>query len=323
MIFIGKYMDIRLALLMVFLSCSINSFGYIYQAFVMKKTIKISSGDSHEQLVFGIGDYHDKHHQANQEQRNYLESMIKRFHYGKVIVEDLGSVNNDGKGMCCNYMMNIGRGILSSFADVARSYAIDVDNIEYRYCRVVALGPLLNNLKADPYTISSAASVPLSALKDEAVNEVDALQKYNDGYFLNGMYRSTAHSIRKMFKQLKLDRSFSGNESVADYCNQWPKKLYRENLEKLCIFDSAVLDMKILHSLVTSPEKQVIIIIAGGSHIETIRETLVRIGYEKIMGFADSAVKHVETALGSESSTKKIDTAPPALDMHLLDQFIQ
>ena len=99
------------------------------------------------QLIIGIGDYHDKTHPVNAEQRTYLESFIKncRKAASKVIVEDLSSINNDGKGVCCNFAINAYGGVLGTLADIARLQSVDVDNVEYRFCRVAGIGPLLNN----------------------------------------------------------------------------------------------------------------------------------------------------------------------------------
>jgi hypothetical protein len=284
----------------------------------MKKNVPGHSGN-HEQLIFGIGDYHDKYHPANQSQRVYLESMIKKYRNSKVIVEDLGSVNNDGKGMCCNFMMHVGKGVLSALADAARLASVDVDNIEYRYCRVAALGPLLNNLHVDPSAIHSASSIPLSMIEQETADELDKIQKYNDGNLLNGMYKAAARHIKKIFGQLKFDR-FS-EKSVAEYCSRWPKNQYRDNLEKLCIFDSILLDMKIIHSIIIAPDKSVIIIVAGGSHIEKTKHLLTRLGYKEVMGFSGVFSDHVETALGSEKKDSSTTKCPGALDMRILDQY--
>jgi hypothetical protein len=297
-----------------------QSFGYVYQLSVMKKIINHQSGDS--QVVIGIGDYHDKNHPANKDQRSYIEALIKKCKKGKLIVEDLSSVNNDGRGMCCSYIINARGGILGKLADVVRADSGDVDNVEYRYCRVAALGPLLNNVQAEPSRIASTSMISLTALTQEVSNEIERIKQYDDGGLLNALYKRTALEVTKALKQLRLDET--KYKTVADYCGNVSKKNYSKELEKMCIFDSPIIDMKILHSIVSSPDKSVIVVAAGGSHIEKVNTLLAMLGYKNIVAPAGDFLKYhaVESALGSE--VKKADSlaTPPALDMHVLDQFI-
>jgi len=289
----------------------------------MKKVINPATNDC--QLIIGIGDYHDKNHPANVIQRAYLESLIKkcRFLKSKFIVEDLSSVNDDGKGMCCNYIINAQGGILGKLADVARRESVDVDNVEYRYCRVTALGPLLNNPQLKPHSFSSSSSIIVDALNKEVHDEIKKIQNYNDGAFLNALYKRTAHEVSKSLSQLMRDNV--ANQSIAEYCTHLQKKEYIKNLEKLCVFDSALIDMKIVHSVMSAPYRSIIFVAAGGSHIEKISTLLEFIGYQKIIASSPNvSVKHraIENAFGSDK--KKVNTGflPEPIDMHFLDQFI-
>lgn len=304
------------SLSMLFLDC----FGYVYQLSVMKKIINPQTNDA--QVIIGIGDYHDKNHPANADQRSYIEAMIKKCKKGKLIVEDLSSVNNDGRGMCCNYIINARGGILGKLADVVRADSGDVDNVEYRYCRVAALGPLLNNVQAEPSRVASTSMISLTALAQEVSNEIERIKQYNDGTVLNALYKRTAQEVTKAFKQLQLDNT--RHTTVADYCSNVSKKNYSKELEKICIFDSPIIDMKILHSIVSSPDKSVIVVAAGGSHIEKVSALLAVLGYKKVVAPAGEFLKchAVESALGSESKKADSLATPPALDMHILDQFV-
>jgi len=304
------------SLSVLFLEC----FGYVYQLSVMKKVINSQTNDT--QIIIGIGDYHDKNHPANADQRSYIESMIKKCKNGKLIVEDLSSVNNDGRGMCCSYIINARGGILGKLADVVRADSGDVDNVEYRYCRVAALGPLLNNVQAEPSRIASTSMISLTSLAQEVSNEIERVKRYDDGVVLNALYKRTALEVAKAFKQLRLDET--KYTTVADYCSNVSKKNYSKELEKICIFDSPIIDMKILHSIVSSPDKSVIVVAAGGSHIEKVNTLLAMLGYKKIVAPSGDFLKYhaVESALGSEGKKTDSLATPPALDMHILDQFI-
>ena len=73
------------------------------------------------------------------------------------------------------------------------------------------------------------------------------------------------------------------NLSIAEYCARFCKNNYTKKLEWLCIFDSPLIDSKILHSVLSSQNKSIIIVAAGGSHIEKMNSFLESAGgYEKV-----------------------------------------
>jgi hypothetical protein len=164
-----------------------NSFGYFYSLYVKK----IVNKKGLPQLIILLADYHDKTHAANKEQRIYLESLLKKCSNKKVklIVEDLSSANNDGRMICCNFGINCAQGVLSNLANKARSLGIVVDNVEYRYCRVAAIGPLINNNTADPHSFRSCTGITITALHKEIMDEMEKIKKYNDGKKLNDYYK--------------------------------------------------------------------------------------------------------------------------------------
>jgi len=298
-----------------------NSYGYIYEISVMKKVIDPKK--DHYQLIIGIGDYHDKDHPANQDQRAYLEDFIKLCHTlgAKLIVEDLSSVNNDGKGMCCNFAINSRGGVLGKLADMARLHSIDVDNVEYRFCRVAGIGPLLNDPYSKPYDFASASSINIKSLYKEVVEELGQISQYDDGKLINNLYKTLIIDVKKVFNKLKFD--YTMKQSIAQYCAQLPKHNYLKNLEKLCIFDSPLIDIKIMHSIVSSPDKKIIIVAAGGSHIEKINSMLASLGYKKIITPTVTSHKyqHIDNALSSGNKNNK-QSRPQAINLTILDQFI-
>lgn len=296
-----------------------HCFGYVYQVSVMEKVI--DPEDDKKQIVIGIGDYHDKSHPANSDQREYLEALFKKAKNLKLIVEDLSSINNDGRSMCCNYVINSRGGILGKLADVARTESVEVDNVEYRYCRVAALGPLLNNNQVVSEQRASSSSLLIKVLLQEVLDELERVRHYDDGLFLNGLYNRCVHEVQKSLQQLKMNSY--GSITIADYCTRFFKNKHTQELEKMCIFDSPLIDMKIIHSIVSSPEKTIIVVAAGGSHIEKTNAILATLGYKKIITSSSSSIQHhaVESSLGSDKKNKA-GVNPPALDMHILDKFI-
>jgi hypothetical protein len=159
--------SIRSGLVIIMLFLSNNVFGYFYHVCVMNKHTK-------RQHVVLLGDYHDKKHPANKGQRAYLESLLKKYNSKKVklIVEDLSSVNNDGRMICCNFGINCDEGVLGRLANKARALGIAVDNVEYRYCRVAGIGPLLNNITSNPHSFRSSVGITIASLHKEIVDEI-------------------------------------------------------------------------------------------------------------------------------------------------------
>lgn len=300
-----------------------SCFSYVYQLSVMEKLTNPAHRTA--QIVIGIGDYHDKSNSHNAHQRNYLEALIKKCKLlnGKVIVEDLSSINSDGRGFCCNFSINARGGILGKLADFARTQSVDVDNVEYRYCRVAAIGPLLNNSDVLPENFNSSKAITVDAVGKEVRDEIDVVKRYDDGVFLNALYKKVTQDVYKSFNKLKLSQD--SQLSIADYCKRFFKNEYVKNLERLCVFDSSLVDMKIIHSIVKSPDKSVIVVAAGGSHIEKMSENLAGIGYKKILlkfpqKMADDVLV-VKSSLASEN--KRSAGEPPAIDMRILDEFFR
>jgi len=285
---------------------------------------KANSSPLKEQFIIGLGDYHDKDHPANKDQRSYLELILKKsLARVKLIVEDLSSVNNDGNGMCCNYAISTRGGVLGKLADFARAYLIDVDNVEYRFCRVVAVGPLLNSASIAKNSTSGAA-ININELYKEVVDELEKIRKYDDGSMANALYKRIIADVNKAFGQLKLDHI--RNISIGEYCSRLSKNNYIKNLERLCVFDSPLIDLKILHSIVSCQDKPIIIVAAGGSHIEKMNSFLQSIGYQKVAIPSTSA--HIQQnvynmlASGKRKNSSNRYNKPSAINLDVLEHFL-
>ena len=274
-------------------------FGYFYQ---------VAIAADEQQLVICLGDYHLKCHPANKAQRLYIEALLKRCVGKKVkfIVEDLSSVNNDGRMVCCNFGISCSEGVLGQLANKARALGITVDNVEYRYCRVAGIGPLLNNLKAHPCDIRSSATIVLGALYKEVLDEIEKIKKYDDGKLLNSFYKRAIASVHAALAKM----NFNHKCTVADYCTQLSQKQYRQELEKLCIFDSALIDMNIIHSIATS-DAAVVFVCAGGSHVEQVHSMLQKVGHKSLL----------KTSVVT-TPTVKSETYPEPIDMTIIEQFM-
>lgn len=267
-------------LIFFYVVMSNSAFCYIYHLRVVEKP---AQGNCHKQIIVLLSDYHDKKHPANKQQRAQLEALLSKYlpDIIKLIVEDLSSANNDGRMICCNYGINCVDGMLGQLAHKARQMGMNVDNVEYRYCRVAAIGPLINNIDTDPHSFRSSASITLASLHKEIVDEVEKIKKYNDGKKLNRFYKRALGAVRDALSQSCLGKA-DRTRSVACYCARIRSQCYREELEKICIFDSALIDSNIMHSIACSNE-QIIFVVAGGSHIEQVYSWLQSIGSKELL----------------------------------------
>lgn len=305
--------------MILLLACN-SGFGYFYHVCVMRKAMN-KQANTH-QLVVCLGDYHLKSHPANKSQRVYVESLLKRCAgiKGKLIVEDLSSVSNDGRMGCCNFGINCSEGVLGKLADKARSLGVAVDNVEYRYCRVAGVGPLLSNIKANPQSFRSSATIATSSLHKEVADEIEKIKKYDDGKLLNDLYKHTASGVSAALSKI----GFKGKATVAQYCVPLQRKEYRQELEKLCIFDSALIDMNIMHSIAACGSEPIIFVLAGGSHIEQVSSVLKRMGYESVVtASAPAAAPAVKKVLNSDSADGCSDVHPQPVDITIIDKFIR
>lgn len=271
-------MVVRNIFIIMLLLIANNSFGYFYYALVKKGINK----NGLLQCIILLADYHDKAHRANKDQRTYLESLLKKYrkHNVKLIVEDLSSVNNDGRMICCNFGINCTDGVLSHLANKARSLGIAVDNVEYRYCRVAGIGPLINNTDIDPHSFRSSCGITLFSLYKEIIDEMEKIKKYNDGKKLNDYYKRAIRHVRAHLSKMNID-DIDHNKTVAHYCAQLRSSTYRKKLENLCIFDSALIDSNVMHSIMCC-DMPIIFVVAGGSHIVQVNKLLEKMSYESV-----------------------------------------
>lgn len=273
----GELMIFRNSFMLMILIVANNSFGYFYRLRVVKKYLHSRKTP---QYIVLLADYHDKKHSANQNQRTYFESLLQKCSNQKIklIVEDLSSINNDGRMICLNYGIDCAKGVLGHLANKARSWGIDVDNVEYRYCRVASIGPLINDIKANPYVFKSSSTIPLVALYKEIMSEIEKIKKYDDGKKLNSFYKRAIADVRSALLKMKLCCA-DQERTVAHHYAAFKGNNYRHELEKLCMFDSALIDSNIMHSIACC-DATIIFVVAGGSHIQQVQELLKKMGYE-------------------------------------------
>lgn len=232
----------------------------------------------------GFSDFHDKVHPANSIQRKKIEEHLPKYDPRDilVLVEDLSSPNSDGRLGCGAFYINSRTGILAGLGNFCKNNKVPVCNVEYRYCRVVALGPVINNIYADPSLFPSTQKMTVTHLMQEIE------QTYND--LLLGSYNplfktaleEKSVQMQKEIKKFNLMRDHK--KSIADYlaANSTPANRL-DMVKNLLTFDGILIGFKLVDATIKAPHKEKIIAFAGGTHINEAYELLQRVGgYEPV-----------------------------------------
>lgn len=258
----------------------ISSAAYFYEVKALRKWYP-ERGKYH--YFIGYSDFHDKSSEANKKQLTHLDSILSNCDKSntKIMVEDLSSPGAGGRMTCGRFLVNSRGGVLGGSANKYRDQGFDVENVEYRYCRVSALGPVLNNLTQNPHNFPSVTATSVMTLAQEVDAVMDDITTYNDGQ-LQKHYQQTMHPIKEQINKWKQKDCCDLN--VAQYLMNESNQADRLDLLKhLLTFDSGLLDLKMVHTVVNS-DKQFVIALSGGAHITRVSELLEAIGYENLYG---------------------------------------
>lgn len=293
-------------LLLCALLCNRPLYTFIYQVIVLER---INPASGKKQRFIGLSDFHDKKNSANTAQllciKDFLHKQDKAT--SKIILEDLSSsskaVTNSG---CRRFQINSRGGILGGLAQSCSRKGLQVDNVEYRYCRVAALGPLLNNEHKKIHDFPSTCGLMVGDIVDEINTAIADIVKYRKCCAVLKAYREKIlKKIHPHMKELNLMKE--PKRSMADYVHQGCLTNNRlQLLKRLLIFDSALLDLKLAQSILDADECDTIIAVTGGSHIARVQEILQSAGY---------------TPIYSNPSNPKRDPKP--LDLDFLKGFLR
>ena len=270
---------------MVYLSLVVGLFvmrsdAFIYQATVLRRW---DAMQQRYQWFIGLGDYHNKKHPINEQHKQQLFDLLAVANPGstKVLTEDLSVPNIEGRFSCGKFYVNSRGGILGGLTECCHDLGLEVENLEYRYCRVCALGPVLNDPHADPFTHPSVAGISVQEMCDEVYHTCDRISTFDDGPLLNAWYQERVNGVKQKVQRLGWQRY--GFESVADMLVSQAKPQNRhEAVKTLLTFDSSLFDAELVHAVANTPHER-ICAIAGGSHIERASAMLERVGFQKVM----------------------------------------
>jgi hypothetical protein len=308
---------------LLLLSLFTGNYAFIYEIKVLRKW------DANRQkyhYFIGLSDFHDKNNHSGSSQLNKLEQLLAGLDKknNKIVVEDLSSQNAQGRKQCGHFFINSRGGILGGLTDKTKGMGLDVDNIEFRYCRVSSLGPVLNNLGGNLEDCPSAMQVKISALIDEITHEIQEINRYSDGYALNKIYDTSVKEVIKAIKLLRLDEA--QNLTVAQYLARHSHNQNRlELLKKLLTFDSCLLDIKIAHAAMQANNKDRMIAIAGGAHIARVCELLTTQGYTATDSTKITFAREhdLQKCLGSHVVEGAFCVKPEPIDLSLFEKALK
>lgn len=296
--------------------------AYIYEIKVLRKW---DAQQKCYRFFVGCSDFHDKVHSANEEQRPVVESLLvaQDPRKIKVIVEDLSSKNNKGCKSCGPFYIQSKVGILAGLGDYCRQKGIACENVEYRYCRVASMGPIINNLSVSPHMFPSTRSLEVGCIVDEIENTIKDLRLHVSHPALKQVYADEVKKIRIIFEKLRLTQHRSA--SIADYIHASSTKDNRVDvLKHLLTFDSGLLDIKMTYEILHAKEHDRVIAFAGGTHINRVSELLKKIGYEEVDSTKLSYKKmpDVSKCLGSNIVDGAFCVKPAPLPVKTIQKYL-
>lgn len=291
-----------------------QAYGFIYEVKIMRRWDD-RRGQYH--YFIGYSDFHDKSHSASAQQvvdiQDFVATFLKKDIH--IITEDLSS-EGGGRASCGPFYINSRGGVLGGIADLFRGKNISTANVEYRYCRVASLGPVINALQDDLSSFSSTNRIQVADLCTEIDRQVELIDSYDDGHTLSLLYKKELKDVAREMKKAQLN-SFK-SLSVADYLARLTTSDNRiDYLKHLLTFDSALLDIKMAHQIVNNSDKKGVIAIAGGSHIARVCTWLKTVGYQEYYATPIRYAKErsLKRCLGSNTIEGSFCVKPKAVDL--------
>lgn len=305
------------AICLIFLTQVVSLDAYIYHAVVMRKW---HADLNRFHYFIGLGDFHHKQHPANQQHLDELQQLLVGSQNGslRILTEDLSVANDIGRRGVQGFSINSRGGLLGGLTDVCRGYGIDTQNLEYRYARVCALGPVLNDTSRDPSSFDSTRRLSVGDLTDEIYTELDRIAQFRDGPDLQAWYTSCVREVEK--KMAFFNWPAYQRASVAEYVSHTKKPLV-PFLQNLLTFDAGLLDVKIVHEIMQHSDVERTCAIAGGSHIDRAGKALQKIGYTSVWHTTSDGAAMSAIDVGPEAYKAEYAIKPAPISLDLLKKF--
>jgi hypothetical protein len=275
-------MKLQWVLIFVGIWVSSISKSFIYEIRILKQW---NQRYQRFDYVIGKSDFHDKSHPATHVQEIQLQNIMARCNKQstKLIIEDLSSHDINGRAHSCGpFVINSQGGILGGLTQRCEQKGFHVDNVEYRYCRVASLGPVINNIEQVEMPFQSTHAISVGLLLQEIEDNIKEIKTFNDGKRLNALYERIVRDVKIELAKLKLHET--RHSTVAHFMAHNSTKENRlDVLNNLLTVDGPLLDIKIMHSiknaqkLITTPRDDLyLFVIGGGSHILRVCNWLVQ-----------------------------------------------
>ncbi len=313
--------SVRQCLLFV-LSIAFSCNAFVYESCVLKKW---NGKLGRYQYFVGLSDFHDNTHPANSTQLNQLQTIIQQSLPGLVIgSEDITSPGITRSETCGKFGIRAEGSILAGFAQACRSQKLPFNNFEYRYCRVAALGPVLNNVDLNMHNFDSTSQILVAALVKEIETVFDEIRAYQDGAVMRDFYNLCSVQVKGNMQRFGLYAH--QNKSVADYLELMTTSQDRiEFIKRLLTFDSVVLDLRMLHSVLNEQQRGTYLMFAGGSHTSRVAQLLTKFGYEKVQNKQSNISReyNLGKCLGSNIFDGAYCQRPAPIDVQTIEQFLK
>lgn len=266
------------------LRCAIASFFLftvwtVYPYIYMMHMLQYVAPSGRELWVLGLGDFHDRVHIKTNLQRDGFEKLLQAIAECKtlVLVEDLSSPNTVSGCVGCGYLRIDTKGsFLAGLADACIKAGVQTLNLEYRFCRVAGLGPLLNRASSPNMHIQNNY-VSVAVVHAEVLSQIARIKSFDDGSFLNEYYTKTIAQLYRHMTKINFDAH--KKTTLSDYIGP---ELPQDIIKDLLMFDSALLDLEMVHAIVNATNKEIIIMVAGAAHITNVATIMEQIGYKTV-----------------------------------------
>jgi len=290
------------------------SYGFIYEAKILKKW---NSQTNRYQWFIGLSDFHSKTHEANNAQLAHIDAILAKCDKKrtKVLIEDLSSAGSDGQQACGRFMVNSRGGILGGLVQACQEKQFDVENVEYRFCRVSSLGPVLNNVNKSPHIFPSVKAINVASLAQEIDAIANEINNYEDGHVLRRYYDKELGYINKQMAVFYDHHHLSAADFVEHHSTDENRRAY---LNKLLTFDSGLMDTRVVHAVVNDDDHDFFLFIGGGAHIGRVSSALKEnVHFESVYETkVHNAKEHDLSKCGSTPIVdKKYCVRPAAIDV--------
>jgi hypothetical protein len=176
--------------------------------------------------------------------------------------------------------VNTRGGFLGGITETIKRYGCRADNLEFRYCRVVALG-LTATGNGGKQARALQDAIRLEQFIKETQSLLTTVGHYND-YGMSPWYRSCMQAVESAMTKLALVGS--QKQTVGEYLHSAIQKNKRHDvvLEELLSYDSPLFDVRLVHEVLNDAHHKTVVVVAGGTHVREVFDALIKAGYEHV-----------------------------------------